>query len=232
MKLDNIKIKDDITPELIAQAIEFVANSCFVNGGFNPYYQSFAERIAVVRFFLDGIEFEDGDSFYIIAELDDVKKLVNRFFGDPKYSDPAKIMAVVTKNAEQIIEYKKQRLIHGADSIEYIASAIGDFNIFINDLDLAINNIAKMNISSISKEDIEMCRDILSKLNASGIELNMETITKIIKGAVNFDSDKASQEIIDAKNTQIAELTQKTQSLEKKLAEIIAESAKKEDDGK
>lgn len=232
MVLNNVRIKEDITPELIASAIESVADSCFINGAYNPYYQSFAERIAVVRFFLDGIEFEENDSIYVASQLDDVKKLVERFFGDARYSNFAQVMEVVRHNAEQIIEYRKQRLIHGADALEYIATAIGDFHIFINDLDSAITNIARMDISSISREDIEMVRGVLSKLNASGTELNVDTIAKIIKEAVSFDTNKASQEIIDAKNAQIIELKQKTESLEKKLAEIIAESAKKEDDGK
>ena len=60
----------------------------------------------------------------------------------------------------------------------------------------------------------------------------MDTIADIIKKAANFDVDKASQEIIDAKNAQIIELEKKTKKLEEQLGEIIAESAKKEDDGK
>ena len=84
MVLDNVRIKENITPEEIGGAIEFIANSCFVNGTYNPYYQSFAERIAVVDFFLDGIMFEDNDSPYLISELEEVKPLVNKFLADLK----------------------------------------------------------------------------------------------------------------------------------------------------
>ena len=213
MKIDNLKIKDDITPDVVAEAIEFVANSCFVNGNFNPYYQSFAERMAVVKFFLDGIEFEENDSLFVIGELDDVKKLVNKFFADPKYSDSAKIMSVVRSNAEQIIEFRKQRIIHGADAIEYIASAVGEFKGYIEDFDVALSNLAKIKLQDITKEDIENARELIAKLNASGIELNTETVTKIIKDASRFDIDKATQEIIDTKNKEIEELKKKLASV-------------------
>lgn len=231
MILNNLKIKENITPELIASAIESVVDSCFINGVYNPYYQSFGERIAVVRFFLDGIELEENDSLYAISQLDEVKKLVDRFFGDARYSNPAQIMSIVKQNADQIIEYKKQRLIHGADALEYIATAIGDFHIFINDLDSAITNIARMDISSISNDDIEMVRGIISKLNASGVELNTETIAKVIKEAVDFNSDKASQEIIDAKNKQIEELQKRNAELEKEHNARNVLAFKKEVDG-
>ena len=70
MKINELKIKDNITPDIIAEAIEFVASSCFVNGNFNPYYQDFAERIAVIKYFLDGIEFEENDSLFVIGEIE------------------------------------------------------------------------------------------------------------------------------------------------------------------
>ena len=116
MKITELKIKENVEPDVIAEAIEFIANSCFVNGGYNPYYQSFAERMAVVRYFLDGIEFDENDSLFIISELDEIKKLVNRFFADEKFSDSARLMNVVRSNAEKIIEFRKERLIHGADA--------------------------------------------------------------------------------------------------------------------
>ena len=227
MVLNNVRIKEDITPELIASAIESVVDSCFINGVYNPYYQSFGERIAVVRFFLDGIELEENDSLYMISQLDEVKKLVDRFFGDARYSNPAQIMSIVKQNADQIIEYKKQRLIHGADAIEYIANTLKEFREYVNTLDLntIFNNLSSESFADITQDDINKSRKIVDKI------INGEIDDAFID-AVKHDLDKESQEIIDAKNTQIVELTQKTQSLEKKLAEIIAESAKKEDDGK
>ena len=54
MKITELKIKENITPDLIAQAIEYISNSCFIGGTYNPYYMSFTERLAIVQYFLDG----------------------------------------------------------------------------------------------------------------------------------------------------------------------------------
>ena len=40
-------------------------------------------------------------------------------------------------------------------------------------------------------------------------ELNTDTLSEVIKNAVGFDMDKATAEIIDAKNAEIRELKKK-----------------------
>lgn len=235
MELNNVRVKENIGPEEIGGAIELIANSCFANGAYNPYYKEFAEKVAIVRFFLDGITFEENDSFYVISELDDVKRVVKKFLADHRYNKgeqkEKEIMAVVRANVEQVIEFKKQRMIHGADAIEYIASTCKSLKDLAGYMTKAISNIASLDISSVSQEDIEMCRELIAKLNNAGVELSVENISKIIKGAVAFDTDKATQEIIDAKNAEIDQMSEKIKLLEEKLGTIITDSVKKEDDG-
>ena len=216
MQLNKVRIKENITPEDIASAIELIADSCFVNGNYNPYYKGFAEKIAVVRYFLDGITFEDGDSIYVISELAEVKDLISKFLVDPKYSktQPSAIMATVRENVAEVIEYKKQRLIHGADAIEYIAHVIGKRDNFVADLDVALGNLSKIDLKNMTKEDIDLARSVATKLNDSDVELTTENIAKIIKEASNFDVDKASQDIIDAKNAEIESLRKRIFVLE------------------
>lgn len=213
MNITELKIKENVEPEVIAEAIEFIANSCFVNGGYNPYYQSFAERMAVVRYFLDGIEFDENDSLFIISELDEIKKLVNRFFADEKFSDSARLMNVVRSNAEKIIEFRKERLIHGADALELIANRIDEFGKFISDLDVALGNLVNLDLSNMTQDDIENGRKLVEKM-ANG------DVVQVLKEAANFDIDGATQEIIDAKNAEI----------EKLKTEISAIKDKKESD--
>ena len=213
MNITELKIKENVEPDVIAEAIEFIANSCFVNGGYNPYYQSFAERMAVVRYFLDGIEFDENDSLFIISEIDEIKKLVNRFFADEKFSDSAKLMKVVRSNAEKIIEFRKERLIHGADALELIATRIDEVGKFINDLDIALGNLVNLDLSNMTQEDIENGRKLVEKM-ANG------DVVQVLKEAANFDIDGATQEIIDAKNAEI----------EKLKTEISAIKDKKESD--
>lgn len=213
MNITELKIKENVEPEVIAEAIEFIANSCFVNGGYNPYYQSFAERMAVVRYFLDGIEFDENDSLFIISEIDEIKKLVNRFFVDEKFSDSAKLMSVVKSNAEKIIEFRKERLIHGADALELIANRIDEFGKFISDLDVALGNLVNLDLSNMTQDDIENGRKLVEKM-ANG------DVVQVLKEAANFDIDGATQEIIDAKNAEIKKLK----------AELSAIKDKKESD--
>lgn len=238
MKITELKIKEDITPDVIAQAIEYISNSCFIGGTYNPYYMGFTERLAIVQYFLDGIEFEEGDSLFVISELDDVKNLIKKFYDDKRFSEQAALMEEVRENVKEVVEFKKQRLIHGADAIESIAKnvnvitgAIGKLGNFASDLGDSISNIAKIDFRNITKDDIEMGRSILSKLNASGVELSEKTIANIIKEAANFDIDKASQDIIDAKNKQIEELQKRNAELEKEHNARNVLAFKKEVDG-
>jgi len=215
MKITELKIKESITPDVIAQAIEYIADSCFVDGIYNPYYMKFTERFAIVQYFLDGIEFEEGDSLFIISELDDVKSLIKKFYADKRFSEQAALMEEVRDNVKEVVEFKKQRLIHGADAIEHIANNIesitnrfNEFGNFIKDLDIALGNLVNLDLDAINKEDIENTRKLVDKF-ANG------DMAKALKEAANFDIDKASQEVIDAKNEQIKKLEERNKELER-----------------
>ena len=231
MKITELKIKENIAPDVVAEVIEYISNACFVSGTYNPYYQSFAERMAIVQYFLDGIEFEDGDSLFVICELDDVKKLINKFYGDERFSEQAKLMNIIRENVKEVVDYKKQRMIHGADALETIAKAVDKFDNYISDLGVVLENLAKLDWSNINKEDMEFSRAIIQKIASSDFELNEQTLAKVIKDAANFDVDKASQEIIDAKNKQIEELQKRNALLEKEHNARNVLAFKKEVDG-
>lgn len=230
MNITELKIKEDITPDLIAQAIEYISNSCFIDGTYNPYYMSFTEKLAIVQYFLDGIEFEEGDSLFVISELDNVKNLVKKFYGDKRFSEQAALMEEVRENVKEVVEFKKQRLIHGADAIESIAKNIEDitgrlneFGNFIGNLDVALGNLVNLDLSAVNKEDVENARKLTEKF-ANG------DMTKALKEAANFDIDKASQEIIDAKNEQIKKLEERNKELEREHNARNVLAFKKEDD--
>ena len=231
MKITELKVKENITPDIIAEAIEYISNSCFIGGTYNPYYRSFSEKMAIVQFFLDGIEFEDGDSLFEICELDDVKKLIAKFYGDKRINGYSPIMEVVNHNVDDIVEFRKQRLIHGVDAIESIAKNVEDitgrlneFGNFISDLDAALGNILKLDFNAINEEDVENARKLADKF-ANG------DMAKALKEAANFDIDKASQEVIDAKNEQIKKLEERNKELEKEHNARNVLTFKKEVDG-
>ena len=230
MKITELKIKENITPDVIAQAIEYISNSCFINGSYNPYYRGFTEKMAIVQFFLDGIEFEEDDSLFVICELDDVKKLIAKFYGDKRVNKYSPIMDTVNHNVDEIVEFRKQRLIHGADAIESIAKKFDRFDEILEGLYVAAGNLSKIDFSKISAEDLDKTQKIIDKLASSNFELTEESIANIIKNAVAFDTDKATQEIIDAKNAQIEELKKRNALLEKEHNARNVLSFKKEVD--
>lgn len=230
MNITELKIKENITPDLIAQAIEYISNSCFIGGTYNPYYMGFTERLAIVQYFLDGIEFEEGDSLFVISELDDVKSLIKKFYGDKRFSEQAALMEEVRENVKEVVEFKKQRLIHGADAIESIAKNIEDitgrlneFGNFIGNLDVALGNLVNLDLSAVNKEDVENTRKLVEKF-ANG------DMAKALKEAASFDIDKASQKIIDAKNEQIKKLEERNKELEREHNARNVLAFKKEDD--
>lgn len=231
MKITELKVKENITPDIIAEAIEYISNSCFIGGTYNPYYMGFTERLAIVQYFLDGIEFEEGDSLFVISEIDDVKNLVKKFYGDKRFSAQASLMEEVRENVKEVVEFKKQRLIHGVDAIESIAKNIGiivdaidKFGNFVDELGDAISNIAKIDFDAIDEKDFDTAKKLAEKF-ANG------DMGKALKEAVNFDIDKASQEIIDAKNKQIEELKERNALLEKEHNARNVLAFKKEVDG-
>ena len=230
MKITELKIKENITPDVIAQAIEYISNSCFINGSYNPYYRGFTEKMAIVQFFLEGIEFEEGDSLFVICELDDVKKLIAKFYGDKRVNKYSPIMDTVNHNVDEIVEFRKQRLIHGADAIESIAKKLDRFDEILEGLYTAAGNLSKIDFSKVSADDLDKTQKIIDKLASSNFELTEESIANIIKNAVAFDTDKATQEIIDAKNAQIEELKKRNALLEKEHNARNVLSFKKEVD--
>ena len=165
------------------------------------------------------------------CELDDVKKLINKFYGDERFSEQAKLMKAIRENVKVVVDYKKQRMIHGADALETIAKAVDKFDNYISDLGVVLENLAKLDWSNINKEDMEFSRAIIQKIASSDFELNEQTLAKVIKDAADFDIDKASQEIIDAKNKQIEELQKRNALLEKQHDARNVLAIKKEVDG-
>ena len=80
-----------------------------------------------------------------------------------------------------------------------------------------------LDLSAVNKEDVENARKLAEKF-ANG------DMAKALKEAANFDVDKASQEIIDAKNAEIEELKKRNALLEREHNARNVLAFKKEDD--
>ena len=66
----------------------------------------------------------------------------------------------------------------------------------------------------MKKEDMQNASVVLEKL-ASTDNLTPETLSDVLKNAVGFNMDKATEEIIDAKNAEIRGLKEENNKLKK-----------------
>ena len=205
-KVNTIKIKDIMFEDKIS-AIEDIASEYFMVDSYGdvhytPYFSEIAVVNAIVKYFLTGVEFEDGDtkqSIYNEALNNKyILKQIKRFFvnssenaeeeneNNKKYIE---IMDSVMDNVKDKVKFTKQKLIHGQslDALDKISLMCDKLTSLLSITDNVVS--------------------IMNKIAES--DITPEAIAKAIKDAVAFDMDSATEEIIDAKNEQIRELKKK-----------------------
>lgn len=201
MNIDNMKIKDNITFLDRVNAAEFIASYYFIGGNYTPYYEEIGEVEGVIKYFIDGIEFEEVESLYeSYLTNDNLNKLVNMFIIDDKYTtDYAIIMQWVRGNVAQIVEFEKQKLIHHNEDLTKIVAAA---EVIIDSL----GNFSKLNISKLSDEDMETSLRFMKLLTESGV--SEESMINAFRKAANVIPDKQSAEIIDTLKSENKKLKQ------------------------
>lgn len=199
MKKNNFKVKENITFEDKANAIEYISNSLFdfdEEGeiiDYSPYYVEPAQVCAILNYFVDGIEFENGESIYDVAVADkEVNEIVNQFFlkpttvKNPKLTYQQEIMKFVMSHVVEKVEYMKQKAIHApsyrkdmvgealVDLINVLSSKAEELNVseankFIekyNSPDKSMEDIAKQ----FMKEEFEKRTAELENANTQPID--------------------------------------------------------------
>ena len=192
MQKDNVRAKSDITIVDEITAIESMVSYYFIDNEYTPYYADMAKVTVIAENFLDGVEFESEDYVYqLVMENDDIYECVKDFIDAP-------LMEKIMKQVGDIVEFKKQKLIHNTDAF----AIVGDMCLAVKDI---FDNYAKNN---------EIAQKFISDLHESGI--NEETLTNAVRNAA--DQFKMSEnEVIEGQRQRIAE--QQTQ-LQEKEAEI------------
>ena len=192
MKKGKIEIKKNISMVDKVNAINLIVSSYFTNGEYTPYYSDMAQVMAVVTYFIEGIEFAEGEDIYNAVMQDE--ELVD-IVHDILFDDD---MIFIKNNARDKVEFLKQKIIHSHADMDKIIEAC---NVIIDSLE----NFSKLNIKEMKKEDMQNASIVLEKL-ASNNNLTPEVISNVLKDAVGFKMDEATEEIIDAKNAEIREL--------------------------
>ena len=191
MKKNNVRIKDNITLTDKINAINGIVSCYFTDGEYTPYYSEMAQVIASVTYFMEGIEFEDGDDIYSsVIKDEEILNIVDDII-------TGEDMAFVMKNVKDKVDFIKQKIIHSHADMDKIIEAC---NVIID----ALENFSKLDLTELSKEDIKNASSIMKKI-ASG-EITVDSLSSALKEAVGFKMDEAMSEILDAKNAEIKEL--------------------------
>lgn len=191
MKKNDARIKINITMIDKINAIKYIVSAYFTDGEYTPYYSEMAQVIAAAKYFADGIEFEKGEDIYAsIVQDEEVLRLVRDIINDEE-------MSFVMKYVEEKVEFLKQQIIHKHADMDRIIE-------FCNVVIDSFGNFSKLKINQMKPEDMENAMTVINKLAEK--DFTADDLSKIIKNAVGFDMDKATEEIIDAKNAEIREL--------------------------
>lgn len=225
MLKDNMRIKESITLQDRINAIETIVSFYFIDGDYTPYYKDEGEISAVIRNFIDGIEFEKGESVFAAYYNDeDLRKLVNVFILKPVFEDVEDeeekktqdsirecydMMEIIREYVVDKVEFEKQKYLHANPDLDKIVMAA---NVIID----SFENFSRMNFEILTPENLEKAQRIFNKISESGFELTTENIINVIKDASSFNMDEATKEIVDAKNSEIRELKEKIKKLESK----------------
>lgn len=225
MLKDNMRIKESITLQDRINAIETIVSFYFMDGDYTPYYKDEGEISAVIRNFIDGIEFEKGESVFSAYYNDEnLRKLVNMFILKPVDKEPESeederiqnsirelydMMKTIREYVADKVEFEKQKYLHANPDLDKIVMAADTI------ID-SFENFSRMNFEIFTPENLEKAQKIFNKISESGFEFTAENIVNVIRDASSFDMDEATKEIVDAKNSEIRELKEKIKKLESK----------------
>ena len=205
MKKENVKIKSNITIVDEISTIQSIVEYYFTDDEYTPYYADMAKITAVAQNFLDGVEFEAEDYVYeCVMTNDDLYKCVNKFLASSAIKSDAQYynrMERIMKQVEDIVEFKKQKLIHNTDAF----SIVGDMCLAIKDiLDNYIQNT-------------EIANKFIEDLKESGI--TEETLTNAVRNAAN-KFQMPESDVIEGQRKRIAEQQEQLQEKETEIQDL------------
>lgn len=234
MKKTLLKVKNDITFEDKLNAIDLILGAFWDDntGEYIPWMEEPARIIAVAKYFIEGYELEKGENLYkLYLSDDDLKGLVDNFINpdtdsrNGSYKRYIKVMDFVDEMVHDKLEWTKQNIIHAHPDMDKIVECA---NVIID----SFKNFANLDLTALTPEMIENGKTFIDKLKETGFDVSPENLTKIVKDAAAFDVDKASQDIIDAKNEQIKKLQEENRELKKvkgnfSARNVVAQSGSK-----
>lgn len=205
MKKENVKIKSNITIVDEISTIQSIVEYYFTDGEYTPYYADMAKTTAVAQNFLDGVEFEAEDYVYeCVMTNDDLYKCVNKFLVPSTIKSDAQYynrMERIMKHVEDIVEFKKQKLIHNTDAFGMVGAMC-----------MALKDILDNYV-----QNTELTQGFIEDLKASGI--TEETLTNAVRKAAD-QFKMPESDVIEGQRNRIAEQQAQLQEKEAEIQEL------------
>ena len=239
MKKIDPQIKNDFTLKMQDEidAIEMIADMFFrdiedddgnITTKYTPYLEKIGQVNAIVRYFLTGVEFDDGEDVYdAVMEDKDIEPLVKKFmvpYGE-KIEEPTreqKIMGQIMDKVYDMIEFRKAKMIAQTQNE---SNAILTYKI----LELIENEREKNEKEIATTENLNAWVDEQRKqqeeLNAIVTpEMQKEFFEKFdVNAMTETIYKKISESDLHKRNQEVVQLAREKRELENKL--IDAQSA-------
>ena len=212
--VSDVKIKKVISDFDLANVIETIVSFAIRKDDFGevkytPYYKNYGCIVGIVRYLLDGIEFDkDDDLFEIYCNNDSIHEVVHNYMKD-NHDD----MKFIYEHANDKIEFEKQRHINDISELKERLLKSIEQEQALNELNIKLakkqNDILSQQIKSVefNNQIMEYMKpEEIAELNkkvASG-EYNMEKIAEII-------TDKYLHSTLHKENVKAVKTTKKRQ---------------------
>lgn len=230
---NDVKIKKDLSLSDKINAIEYISSSYFTedeNGKmqYTPYYAGIAQVNAIMKYFTDGVEFEDSENIYeTVINDDSLRAFVDTFFISGKDtdvpSDSQEILYEIMSTVDDIIEYKKK------ENLAKIQSENSSILAY-KQLKLMEKEEEKLQLEMDTTKKLEEWLNIQKELN-SVITPEMQQrfmenfdVNDIMDTVIN----KYGESEIHKKNEELIEANRKIREQDNKIIELQTAFAQKE----
>lgn len=204
MKKDNVRIKENISFVDKVNVIKEIVISYFVAGNYTPYYRERATVIAIVNNFIEGIEFETEEEVYdSVCEDIEIMEIVEKF-------KTTHHMCMINKNVDDIVEFEKQRIVHGSSDLETIAE-------FCKMISNVLSNFSNLRLDLITPEAIEVGKEFVNKMKNQ--EITEETLANVISSIIE-NHKMPETEIYEHQRLRIEEQQKTLEEKENELKEL------------
>lgn len=244
MKKIDPQIKNDFTLKMQDEidAIDMIADMFFrdiedddgnITTKYTPYLEKIGQVNAIVRYFLTGVEFDDGEDVYdAVMEDKDIEPLVKKFmvpYGE-KIEEPTreqKIMGQIMDKVYDMIEFRKAKMIAQTQNE---SNAILTYKILEliekerekNEKEIEANENLNAWIDEQRKQQEELNKVVTPEMQKNFIEnFNANDIVKAVYSQI-------SEGDLHKKNQEIVELSRQNREKDNKIIELQTAFAKEQ----